>query len=96
MTAGLRELSRRHGVTLYMTMLAGWGALLSRLSGQKEVVIGTPVANRGRRRLKNVIGFFVNTLAMRVDLRGRPTVEEVAEAGEEADAGGAGESGHTV
>ena len=60
-----------------MTMLAGWGALLSRLSGQKEVVIGTPAANRGRHEIENLIGFFVNTLAMRVDLTGSPTVEEV-------------------
>ena len=47
LTAGLKELSRRHGTTLYMTLLAGWAALLSRLSGQQDVVIGTPTANRG-------------------------------------------------
>ena len=45
LTAGLRELSRKHKTTLYMTTLAGWAALLARLSGQDEVVIGTPVAN---------------------------------------------------
>src|SRR5262249_40351950 len=45
---GLRELSRRLGTTLYMTLLAGWAGLLGRLSGEEEVVIGTPVANRGR------------------------------------------------
>ena len=48
LTAGLKELSRRQGTTLYMTLLAGWAALLGRLSGQEDVVIGTPVANRGR------------------------------------------------
>jgi hypothetical protein len=49
LTTGLKDLSRRHGATLFMSLLAGWGALLARLSGQQEVVIGTPVANRGRR-----------------------------------------------
>ena len=58
------------GVTLYMTLLGGWGALLGRLSGQEEVVIGTPVANRGRREIEKLIGLFVNTLAVRVDVRG--------------------------
>jgi Condensation domain len=48
LTAGLKELSRRHGATLYMTMLAGWTVLLARLSGQTDVVTGTPVANRDR------------------------------------------------
>jgi non-ribosomal peptide synthetase component F len=50
LTAGLTALSQRHGTTLFMTLLAGWAAVLSRLSGQDEVVIGTPSANRGRRR----------------------------------------------
>ena len=49
LTAGLKELGRRHGTTLFMTLLAGWAAVLSRLSGQEEVVVGTPTANRGRR-----------------------------------------------
>ena len=48
LTAGLKALSQRHGTTLFMTLLAGWAALLSRLSGQEDVVIGTPIANRGR------------------------------------------------
>jgi arthrofactin-type cyclic lipopeptide synthetase C len=74
LTAGLRELSRRHGCTLYMTLLAGWATLLSRLSGQTEVVIGTPVANRGRAEIENLIGYFANTLALRIDLSASPTV----------------------
>jgi hypothetical protein len=77
LTAGLKELSRRQGTTLYMTLLAGWAVLLGRLSGQQDVVIGTPAANRGRVETENLIGFFVNTLAMRVDMTGRPTVGEV-------------------
>ncbi|MBB1062193.1 condensation domain-containing protein, partial [Marilutibacter spongiae] len=62
----LRRLGQRHGTTLFMTLLAGWSALLSRLSGQDEVVVGTPVANRPRPELEGLIGFFVNTLALRV------------------------------
>jgi amino acid adenylation domain-containing protein len=75
LTASLKALSQRHGVTLYMTMMAAWGALLSRLSGQDEVVIGSPVANRTRSEVEGLIGFFVNTLAVRVDVTGAPTVE---------------------
>ena len=62
-----------------MTLLAGWAALLGRLSGQEDVVIGTPVANRGRAEIEGLIGFFVNTLALRVDLSGSPTVGELLE-----------------
>ena len=77
MTAGLKALGRRHGATLFMTLLAGWAALLARLSGQGEVVIGTPVANRTRVELEPLIGFFVNTLALRIDLSGAPTVSDL-------------------
>ena len=76
-TAGLKALSRRHGTTLFMTLLAGWAVVLSRLSGQDDVVIGSPVANRGRREIEGLIGFFVNTLALRLDLSGAPTVAEL-------------------
>ncbi|TNC71366.1 AMP-binding protein, partial [Janthinobacterium lividum] len=71
---GLRQLSQRHGGTLFMTLLAGWTILLSRLSGQDEVVIGAPVANRGRSEIESLIGFFVNTLAMRIQLGDNPSV----------------------
>ncbi|HEX9937850.1 MAG TPA: amino acid adenylation domain-containing protein, partial [Longimicrobium sp.] len=79
LTAGLRSLSQRHGTTLFMTLLAGWAAVLSRLSGQADVVVGTPTANRGRAEIEGLIGFFVNTLALRVDLSGSPTVAELLE-----------------
>ncbi|MBD8455200.1 non-ribosomal peptide synthetase, partial [Serratia rubidaea] len=62
----LKALSQRYGVTLYMTLLAGWAVLLSRLSGQEEVMIGTPVAGREREEVEGLIGFFVNTLALRL------------------------------
>ena len=79
LTQELKALSRRHGATIYMTLLAGWAALLSRLSGQEEVVIGSPVANRMRAEIEPLIGFFVNTLALRIDLSGSPSVVELLE-----------------
>src|SRR5579863_2602602 len=77
LTVGLKDMSRRHGTTLYMTLLAGWAILLARLSGQQDVVIGSPVANRGRTEIEKLIGFFVNTLALRLDLSGSPSVSEL-------------------
>ncbi|HEY0022707.1 MAG TPA: amino acid adenylation domain-containing protein [Longimicrobium sp.] len=74
LTAELTALSHRHGTTLYMTLLAGWATVLARLSGQDDVVVGTPWANRTRPEVEELIGFFVNTLALRVDLSARPTV----------------------
>ena len=68
----LKALSHKHGTTLYMTLLAAWAALAARLAGQPEVVIGTPVANRARVEVEPLIGFFVNTLALRIDLSGAP------------------------
>jgi amino acid adenylation domain-containing protein len=79
LSAGLRELSRHWGTTLHMTLLAGWAALLARLSGQEEVVIGTPVANRTRAEVEGLIGFFVNTLALRVQVSGAVRVGELLE-----------------
>ncbi|MGA4149791.1 amino acid adenylation domain-containing protein, partial [Ralstonia nicotianae] len=76
LSAGLRKLSQRHGTTLFMTVLAGWSALLSRLSGQEGVVVGSPVANRTRSEVEGLIGFFVNTLALRVEV-GSATVSEL-------------------
>ena len=77
LSAGLKALSQRHGTTLFMTCLAAWGALVARLAGQDEVVIGTPVANRTRAEVEPLIGFFVNTLALRLDLGDRPTVAQL-------------------
>ena len=77
LTESLKELSRRQGTTLFMTLLSAWAAVLSRLSGQQEVVIGTPVANRRRAETEGLIGFFVNTLALRIDLRKDPSVAEM-------------------
>jgi amino acid adenylation domain-containing protein len=73
----LKGLSRREGVTLYMTLLAGLKTLLYRYSGQEDVIIGTPIANRSLKELENIIGLFVNTLVLRTDLSGDPTFTEL-------------------
>jgi acyl carrier protein len=73
----LRELSRREGVTLFMTLLAAFKALLHRYTGQDDVVVGTPIAGRNRRETEGLIGFFVNTLALRTDLSGDPSVRDL-------------------
>ncbi|WP_232442605.1 condensation domain-containing protein, partial [Burkholderia ubonensis] len=77
LSAALRRLSQQHGVTLFMTLLAAWAAVLSRLSGQLEIVIGAPSANRGQQEIEPLIGFFVNTLALRVTLEDNPSVTEL-------------------
>ncbi|MBO9883430.1 non-ribosomal peptide synthetase, partial [Xanthomonas sp. D-109] len=78
-TAELKSLSRRCGTTLYMTVLAAWAIVLARLSGQQDLVIGTPVANRPRHDLEGMVGFFVNTLALRIDLSGDPSIAMLLE-----------------
>ncbi len=75
LSEGLRALSQRHGTTLYMTMLAAWAAVLGRLSGQDQVVIGSSHAGRSRVEVEPLIGFFVNTQALKIDLSGGPTVK---------------------
>jgi hypothetical protein len=61
---GLRALARREGATLFMTVLAGFQALLARWSGQDDVLVGTPVAGRNRAEVEGMVGFFVNTLVL--------------------------------
>ncbi|MCF8997458.1 amino acid adenylation domain-containing protein, partial [Pseudomonas carnis] len=75
LTAGLKALSQRHGTTLYMTLMSAWASLLARLSGQPELVVGTPVANRMRSEVEGLIGLFVNTLALRIDTSGELSTE---------------------
>jgi hypothetical protein len=77
LSRGLKELSQRAGTTLFMTMLGGWMAVLARLARQEDVVVGTPVANRGHAQLEGLIGFFVNTLALRAEVRGELTVRDL-------------------
>ncbi|SCL25713.1 amino acid adenylation domain-containing protein [Micromonospora pallida] len=75
--ARLRAYSRRHGVTLYATMLAGFAALLSRYARQDDMIIGSGVANRRLAETERMIGMVVNTLPLRVDLSGRPGFTEL-------------------
>ncbi|MGH9867322.1 MAG: non-ribosomal peptide synthase/polyketide synthase, partial [Candidatus Polarisedimenticolia bacterium] len=71
LTQRLEQLARAEGATLHMALLAGYAAALSSWSGQKDIVVGTPVANRRTAEAEPLIGFFVNTLAMRVRLAGQ-------------------------
>jgi len=73
----LRSLSRKGGVTLYMTLLAAFQTLLSRYTGQTDIVVGSPIAGRTRSELEGLIGFFVNTLVYRNDLSGDPSFNEL-------------------
>ena len=70
LSEALRGFSRGEGATLFMTMLAGFQLLLSRLSGQTDVVVGTPIAGRTRPEVENLIGCFLNTLVMRTRVEG--------------------------
>ena len=73
----LQALSQAEGATLFMTLLAGFQLLLSRYSGQEDIVVGTSVAGRDHAEIEPLIGFFINTLAMRTDLSGDPTFREL-------------------
>ncbi len=77
MADGLRAVSQQEGATLFMIMLAAFQILLSRYSGQEDIVVGTPIAGRTRAETEPLIGFFVNTLALRTDLSGNPTFGEL-------------------
>ena len=76
LTIMLRALGQRDGATLFMTLLTAFQIVLARYSGQDDVVVGVPVANRNRAEVEHLIGFFVNTLVMRADLSGNPTFRE--------------------
>ena len=77
LTKQLKELSRREGATLFMTLFAAWVALLHRYTGQVDIVVGAPIANRNRTEIEGIIGFFVNSLVLRVNLAGDPTFLDV-------------------
>jgi amino acid adenylation domain-containing protein len=70
--ARLKAVAREEGATLFMLLLAAWQTLLLRYTGQEDLVVGTPIANRTRREIEPLIGFFVNTLVLRGDLSGDP------------------------
>jgi amino acid adenylation domain-containing protein len=76
-SAGLHALAQQEGATLFMVALAALNALLGRYTGEEDIVVGSPIANRTRPELEGVIGLFANTLAIRVDLSGDPTFREL-------------------
>ncbi len=73
----LNQLSQREGVTLFMTLLAAYQTLLFRYTGQEDIVVGSPIANRNRAEIEELIGFFVNALVMRTDVSGNPSFREL-------------------
>lgn len=73
----LKEFSRERGVTLFMTLLAAYKTLLYRYTGQEDVLLGSPIANRNIPEVESLIGFFVNMLVLRTDLSGDPTFDEL-------------------
>jgi amino acid adenylation domain-containing protein/FkbH-like protein len=73
----LREISAAGGSTMFMTLLAAYKTLLFRYTRQEDIVVGTPIANRTRSEIEELIGFFVNTLVMRTSLSGSPTFREL-------------------
>jgi len=79
LTQALKALSRRHGVTLFMTLLAAFQTLLHRYTGQDDIAVGSLIANRNRAEIEGLIGFFVNTLVLRTDLSGDPRFQELLE-----------------
>jgi amino acid adenylation domain-containing protein len=73
----LRQLGRGEGATLFMTLLAGFKALLARYTGEDDIIVGTPVANRNHVELEGLVGCFANTLVLRTDLSGDPTFRQL-------------------
>ncbi|BDA68746.1 non-ribosomal peptide synthetase [Calothrix sp. PCC 7716] len=73
----LKNLSRQQGVTLFMTLLTAFKILLYRYTGQTDILIGSPIANRNRAEIESLIGFFVNVLVLRTDLSGDPNFRDL-------------------
>ena len=69
-------MSREHGVTLFMTLLAAFETLLYRYTGQSDILVGTPIANRTRAEMEGLIGLFVNTLVLRRESEREPELRE--------------------
>src|SRR5690348_11367253 len=77
LTRKLTELSRAEGATLFMTLLAAFKVLLFRYTGERDLVVGAPIAGRNRVETENLIGFFVNSLALRTNVSGNPTFRQL-------------------
>jgi amino acid adenylation domain-containing protein len=76
-TTALKRVSQQEGATLFMILLAAFQVLLARYTGQGDIVVGSPIANRQRTEIEGLIGFFVNTLVLRTDVSGNPTFREL-------------------
>lgn len=79
LTDELKDLSRRRGVTLFMTLLAAYKILLHRYTGQQDIIVCSPVAGRNRRETEPLIGYLNNVLPLRTDFSGSPSLEEILE-----------------
>ena len=77
LTDTLRAIAQEEKASLFMTLLAAWKVLLHRYTGQNDIVVGAPVANRNRSEFEGMVGFFVNSLILRTDLSGDPTFREL-------------------
>ncbi|MGY2378631.1 condensation domain-containing protein, partial [Pseudomonas sp. SDO524_S393] len=77
LVAGLKSLAQREGVTLFMLLLAAFQAFLYRYSGQSDIRVGVPIANRNRVETESLIGFFVNTQVLKADLDGQMTFAQL-------------------
>jgi amino acid adenylation domain-containing protein len=77
LTRKINELSKAEGVTIFMTLLAAFKVLLFRYTGEMDIVVGSPIAGRNRVETEKLIGFFVNSLALRTDLSGNPTFRQL-------------------
>ncbi|MFC5743622.1 non-ribosomal peptide synthetase [Dyella tabacisoli] len=79
LTERLRQRAQAEQATLYMVLLAAFQLLLSKLTGQSDIVVGSPVAGRTHRQMEGLIGFFVNTLVMRTQVRSQSSLKELLE-----------------
>ena len=79
LVGGVKALAHQHGATLFMTVLAVFQVLLHRYTGQTDLIVGAPVAHRTRREIEEVVGCFINTLALRTDLSGNPRFRALLE-----------------
>jgi aspartate racemase len=77
LTEAVKALSRQEGTTLFVTLLAAFQTLLYRYTGQDDIIVGSPIANRNRSEIEGLIGFFVNTLVLHTDLSGNPSFREL-------------------
>jgi len=77
LSEALKSLSQREGVTIFMSLLAAFNALLYCYTQQDDILVGSPIANRNRREIEGLIGFFINTLVLRTDLSGNPSFREL-------------------